>query len=546
MANRLKMAKVNAILTLHRSGHSNRRIAELLQIHRETVARYVARWQAEFQNRPEAPPGCEPAATQNRPEAPPGAEPNEGPFPGGGDASRGLANVAGGTEPNVSRSGRASECEPYRETILAKLEQGLSATRIHQDLREEESFQGSYYSVRRFVARLGQNRPLPFRRIETVAGEEAQVDFGTGAPIVDSEGKRRRPWVLRVVLSHSRKGYSEVVYRQTTDNFIAALENAFVHFGGVPKTLVIDNLKAAVARADWYDPEIHPKLQSFAAHYGTTFLPTKPYTPRHKGKVERGVDYVQENGLKGRTFASLAQQNEHLLDWETRVADTRIHGTTKRQVQRQFEEVERDALLPLPAERFPSFREMRRTVHRDGHVEVDKAYYSTPPEYVGRRLWVRADSRLVRIFNDRWEQIAIHAKAEPGKFRTAAAHIPTKKVSAVERGTDHLLKQVAWLGPNTSQWAQAMIRARGVEGVRVLVGLKSLAGDHDAEAMEHACGAALSHGAYRLRTVRELLKRRTQEVQKQFDFLEEHPIIRPLSDYSLDSLHRFRAERNPR
>ncbi len=449
-----------------------------------------------------------------------------------------------GAESNASRSGPVSECEAYREIILSKLDAGLSAKRIYQDLASEESFTGSYYSVRRFVAKFKQATPLPFRRIETAAGEEAQIDFGTGAPIVDSQGKRRRPWVLRVVLSHSRKGYSESVYRQTTDNFIAVLENAFVHFGGVTKTLVIDNLKAAVARADWYDPELHPKLQSFAAHYGTTFLPTKPYTPRHKGKVENGVNYVQENALKGRTFASLDEQNAHLLDWETHVADTRIHGTTKQQVQRQFEEAERNALLSLPQERFPCFQEGRRSVHRDGHVEVDKAYYSTPPEYVGRRLWVRFDSRLVRIFNDRWEQVAIHAKAEPGKFRTDRKHIPTQKVSAVERGTDHLLKQIAWVGSNTSQWAQAMIQARGVEGVRVLVGLKSLAGNHEAEAMEHACEAALSHGAYRLRTIRELLKRRTHESQGQFDFLEEHPIIRPLSDYSLDSLQQFRKERN--
>ena len=95
------------------------------------------------------------------------------------------------------------------------------------------------------------------------------------------------------------------------------LENAFHYFGGVPKRLVIDNLKAAVARADWYDPEIHPKLQSFAAHYGTAFLPTKPYTPRHKGKVESGVKYVKNNALKGRTFSSLADENQFLLDWES-------------------------------------------------------------------------------------------------------------------------------------------------------------------------------------------------------------------------------------
>jgi hypothetical protein len=272
------------------------------------------------------------------------------------------------------------------------------------------------------------------------------------------------------------------------------------------------------------------------------FLPTKPYTPRHKGKVESGVKYVKRNALKGRVFSSLAEENQFLLDWETRVADTRIHGTTKRQVQKLFEEHEREALLPLPVDRFAFFHESRRAVHRDGYVEVDKAYYSVPPEYVGRRLWVRWDGRLVRVFNDRWQQVAVHARAEPGRFRTAAEHVPKEKFSAVERGTGALLRQIAVIGPQTRQWAEAMIQARGVEGVRVLVGLKALAGKHDTEALEKACEIALSHGAYRLRPIRQLLKREASK-QQQFDFLEAHPIIRPLSDYSLQSLLEFRRER---
>ena len=292
------------------------------------------------------------------------------------------------------------------------------------------------------------------------------------------DGRRRRPWVFRVVLSHSRKAYSEAVWRQTTEAFLQCLENAFHHFGGVPRALVLDNLKAAVAQADWYDPEVHPKLQSFAAHYGTAFLPTKPYTPRHKGKIERGIGYAKNNALKGRVFQSLTEENQFLLGWEETVADTRIHGTTKRQVGRMFQESERGALLPLPADRFPFFHEAYRAVHRDGHLEVDKAYYSAPPEYVARRLWVRWDARLVRIFNDRFEQVAVHAKAEPGRFRTAAAHIPREKVSAVERGTDALLRQIAAIGPHTRQWAEATTQIRGVEAVRVLVGLKALAGKH--------------------------------------------------------------------
>ncbi len=501
MANRLTMAEIDRILTLHTTEHSNREIADLLGIHRETVGKYVARTKA-----------------RNRPNAPTGST-------------------------RAGPSGPASGCEPFREEILAKIEQGFQARRIHQDLAEDHG-EGvpSYYSVRRFVARLKRTTPLPFRRMETGPGEEAQVDFGTGAPVRMADGKVRRSWVFRIVLSYSRKAYSEAVWRQSTESFLTCLENAFHHFGGVPKRLVIDNLKAAVARADWYDPEIHPKLQSFAQHYGTVILPAKPYTPRHKGKVESGVKYVKRNALKGRVFAGLAEENQFLMNWEAQVADQRIHGTTKQQVEKLFAQAERRALLPLPPARFEFFHEAHRAVHQDGHLEVDKAFYSAPPEYVGHRLWVRWDARLVHVFNDRWEQVAVHAKVEPGRFRTAAEHIPKEKVSAVERGTDALLRQAAAIGPHTRQWAEATTQARGVEAVRVLVGLKHLAGKHPSRDMEEACRVALGHGVYRLRTIRQLLKRQGPE-QRQFDFLEEHPIIRPLSDYSLDSLLQFRRER---
>ena len=419
------------------------------------------------------------------------------------------------TQPNAPtgsasppRNGPPSECEPFREQILAKIEQGLEAVRIHQDLVEDHGDSApSYYSVRRFIARLRQKTPLPFRRMETEPGEEAQVDFGTGAAVRTADGKVRRPWIFRIVLSYSRKAYSEAVWRQTSEAFIACLENAFRHFGGVPKRLVIDNLKAAVARGDWYDPEIHPKLQSFARHYGTVFLPTKPYTPRHKGKIESGVKYVKRNALKGRIFPSLAEENQFLLNWETQVADQRIHGTTKQQVEKLFEQAERRDLLPLPAERFPFFHEAHRAVHRDGHLEVDKAYYSAPPEYVGHRLWVRWDSRLVRIFNDRWEQVAVHAKAEPGRFRTAPEHIPQGK--SLGRGTRHRRPAAADRRDRAAHAAMGRSHDAGPgRGGRAGPGgPEEPGGQAPQRALEEACRVALSHGAYRLRTIRQLLQR---------------------------------------
>ena len=413
--------------------------------------------------------------------------------------------------------------------VLAKVGQGLTAQRIYQDLVADSGFAGSYYSVRRFVKKLGKEVELPFRRMECPPGAEAQVDFGAGAPVVDSSG-RRRPHVLRVVLSHSRKAYSEAVFRQRTEDFLACLENAFWDFGGVPRTIIIDNLKAAVKNPDWYDPQLNPRILAFCEHYGTVILPTKPYTPRHKGKVERGVGYVQANALKGRTFASLADENRHLQQWEATVADTRIHGTTRQQVGKVFQEAERAGLLPLPAGRFPFFHEAQRSVHRDGHVEVEKAYYSVPPEYMGRRVWVRWDGRMVRIFNPRMEQIAVHAQQPPGQFSTQNQHISSRKVSAVERGTDWLLRRISLIGEHSERWASAMLLARGIPGLRVLVGLMSLTPRHDSASIERACQIALTHQAFHLRAVRELLKRGGGP-QEEFEFLQEHQIIRDLSSY---------------
>lgn len=554
MANVLKMAIVDAIQRLHALKWSARRIARELGIDRGTVARHLKASHSE-PNAAIPPPGSgdSNAATFAGLPARPGelAEgadstatgciSNPAIAPTGSDAnSEGAVsavvpwNSEGttvATKPG-SAAGRRSECEPYRELILAKLDQGLSAQRIFQDLVSEHGFAHSYYSVKRFVRRQ-QGRQLPMRRLECAAGEEAQVDFGTGAWIVTPEGKRRKTWVFRIVLSHSRKAYSEATYRQTTDDFLRCLENAFRSFGGVTKTVVIDNLRSAVAHPDWFDPELVPKLASFCRHYGIVILPTRPRTPRHKGKIEAGIKYVKNNALKGRMFASLAEENQHLERWEAGVADTRIHGTTRQQVGKVFAEVERPALLQLPLEQFASFHEAQRIVNRDGHVEVAKAYYSVPPEYLSRTVWVRWDARLVRVFNSRFEQIALHVRHEPGRFSTDRSHIAREKINGIERGAAYLLSKVQTIGPRSHEWAQAMINARGIEGTRVLQGLLSLTKKHRSESLEKACETALSYGAYRLRTLRQLLKREAEQpTQQSLSFLDEHPIIRPLDDYA--------------
>jgi transposase len=530
MSNLLKVAMIEVIRSLRRQGLSHRQIASELGVNRETVARYLR--QAADTSKPAiAPPGSEVDEAESKPAiAPPGSDVDEAESkpaiaPPGSAASEQASHGA-------YRRGRRSDCEPWRDVISAKCNRGLSAQRIYQDLVTEHNFNGNYYSVRRFVRRLVPVNQLPFRRLECEPGDEAQVDFGTGARIVDPNGKRRKTHLFRIVLSHSRKAYSEVVYRQTTDEFIRCLENAFRHFGGAPRRLIVDNLRAAVTKADWFDPELNPKVRSFGEHYGAVFLPTRPYTPRHKGKVERSIGYAQSNALKGRLFSSLEQQNRFLLEWELTVADKRIHGTTRRQVGKHFADAERQALLPLPLEPFPSFHEGRRTVHRDGHVEVKRSYYAVPPEYQAREVWVRWDARLVRIFNDRMQSIATHVRKEPGCFSTPPEYIAAEKISGVERGAASLLRRVAIrLGPKSAAWAEAMIQARGIEGMRVLLGLLSLANRHSTWAVEQACETALSYAAFHLRSIRALVKRQGPQ-QEMLPFLSDHPVIRPLTEYS--------------
>lgn len=534
MANVLKMALIESILSLHAQRWSQRRIARELQIDRETVRKYLQQ-RLSGAKPATAPTGSEASKPATFPGSPGPAPKPARNLPTGSSAglageSAALAEAGEVVAAPLALAGPLSSCEPYRELIQAKIEAELSATRIWQDLVAEHGFPGGYDSVRRFVQKLGRTRSLPFRRMECGPGEEAQVDFGTGAPVIAPDGKRRKTNVFRIVLSHSRKAYSEATFTQTTEDFFRCLENAFAHFGGVPKTLVIDNLKAAVAHPDWFDPELTPKVQSFCRHYGTVILPTKPYTPRHKGKVESGVKYVKNNALKAKTFVSLEEENRALTDWERTVADTRIHGTTKRQVKLLFEQ-ERTALSLLPRERFACFHEGKRKVSSDGHVEVAKAYYSAPPEYLGREVWVRWDARLVRLFNHRFEQIAVHTRHEQGRFSTNPQHIAKEKISGLERGAAYLLHKVSVVGPFTRQWSEAVVNARGIEGTRVLQGLLSLTKKHSCETLEKACEIALSHGCWRLRAVRRLLGRKAAK-QEPLPFLEEHPLIRPLADYS--------------
>jgi|NGEPerStandDraft_6_1074524.scaffolds.fasta_scaffold32054_2 transposase len=494
MANILSVQQQQAIVSLAAQGWSIRRIARELKLHRKTVRQYLT--EAKLASK------CTTLSTTGSP-------------------PKCTISTAG-------KTGRKSLCEPFAKLIEGKVEQGLSAQRIYQDLQIEVQFTGSYEAVKRFVRALLQSDPERVWRIEVAPGEEVQVDFGAGIPIVSADGRKQKTWIFRIVLSYSRKAYSEAVFHQDTETFLRCLEKAFAHFGGVSQTVNLDNLKAAVLKFDFADPELNPKLREFARHHGTVILPCLPRTPEHKGKVENSVAYVKGNGLAGRSFDSLAAENQWLAHWEKTVADVRIHGTTKQQVAQLFEE-EKKHLLPLPMSLFPLFQEAPRSVHRDSYVEVAKSYYAVPPEYIGQQVWVRWDQREVRIYNGRWEQIQLHRRLTPGQF---------SKVLGIGGGQGTLqanlaywLRRASELGNDCAQWAQGLVQRRGIEGMRSLMGLAALSDKHSFRSLNAACARAVAKDAWRLRDVRALVD--SCEIQTQLALAEHHPLIRELSEYGI-------------
>ena len=283
-------------------------------------------------------------------------------------------------------------------------------------------------------------------------------------------------------------------------------------------------------KADGCDPELNPKLVSFCRHYGCALLPCRPRTPEHKGKNERGNHYLKSNALRGRTFAGLSEENDFLRHWEATVADVRIHGTTRKQVAAVFAE-EQKALLPLPPDLFPCFQEGQRTVHRDSYVEVDKAYYTVPPEYIGQEVWARWDSREVRIFNQRWEQIRLHAHLPPGQFDQVLGL--GGGTGPLERQVDYWLKRAEELGQPCGQWSRGVLERKGPLGLRSIMGLIGLSDHHSFKTLNDACASALSRGAWRLRDVKALLEQRQREIQTHLNFAQSHPLIRNLAEYGL-------------
>jgi transposase len=288
-------------------------------------------------------------------------------------------------DPKPPPNPTASTSEPYRELIERALSLGRNAMSVWQELVDRHGFTGSYESVKRYARKLrGTQSPEACGIIETAPGEESQVDYGTGPMVRDAQtGKYRRTRLFVLTLGFSRKCVRLLRFHSSARIWAELHEEAFRRLGGTTRVVVPDNLKEGVLKPDIYDPALNPLYRDVLAHYGAVAMPCRVRHPDRKGKVESGVGHAQKTPLKGQRFESLEAAQLYLDRWEERWADTRIHGTTKRQVTAMFAE-EKPSLKPLPLEPFRYYQYGERTVHLDGCVEVEAAYYSAPPGWITR------------------------------------------------------------------------------------------------------------------------------------------------------------------
>jgi transposase len=400
----------------------------------------------------------------------------------------------------------ASSVEPYATVVAELLAQRVEVMTIFDRLHEDHGYRGTYSSVRRYVQRV---HPQPARvtvRVQTGPGEEAQLDFGAAGPFVDpASGRARSAWVFVMTLGYSRHQYAELVFDQTVRTWIACHRQAFAWFGGMPRRLVLDNLKAAVLTAALHDPVLGEAYRRMAQHYGVVVSPTRPRTPEHKGKVESGVHFVKRSFLAGHAYADLRVANEALRRWIVERAGTREHGTTHEAPLALFEAHERAVLLPLPTAPF-ELRETRSVkVHPDCHVVIDGSYYSVPYAQVGVRLDAFVSERVVELFRGT-ELIATHPRAlRKGSWQTRMEHYPAQKAAFLERTPDFCRSLAERIGPATSEVVGQLLADRPLDRLRSVQGILGLAETVGRTRLEAACQRALAFGDPRYRRIKEIL-----------------------------------------
>jgi transposase len=535
MGNVLEKAKQEQVIALGRLGWSLRRIEAATGVRRETAGGYLRsagvalRTPGGWGRKP--PSKAATSVTTGSASSKPAIEVITGFFgPTGADNSKPANEVITDFLPEATVpeqvKRRSGATEAYRELIELELSRGRNAMGIWQDLVDKHGFTSSYQSVQRFVLKLRGAVSAEARVIiETKPGEEAQVDYGTGPMVRDPDScKYRRTRLFVMTLGSSRKSVRLLVFRSSARVWAELHEKAFRRLGGSPRVVVLDNLREGVLSPDFYDAGLNPLYRDVLAHYGVTALPCKVRDPDRKGKVESGVAHAQKTPLKGKKFESLEEAQAYLDHWEENWADKRIHGRTKRQVATMFAE-EKPFLQPLPLEPFRYYQYGERTVHIDGCVEVDAAYYGAPPGWIGRDVNVQWDAMFVRLLDPRTgELLREHLSGKPGAHRIRDADRPRRTPPPLLQ----LLARAHKAGANIGAVCDAIHARQGELGMRRIQGVLQLVKQYGSVAADDACAAALELRVPEYRFVRRYLER---SPQAPLTLRQVDPLIRELSQY---------------
>lgn len=429
------------------------------------------------------------------------------------------ALVVAGSQPGPAEvRGSADErLEPHKGQLKLWLypeggERGLRLTKIHQ-LLERQGVKVPYHSLYRYVrGNLGFGMKATTVRMATSPpGEVAEVDFGRLGLIPGAEpGKKRALHALVVTLTHSRHQYVHVCHTQTLDDLIDGLEDAWEFFGGVPKRVVIDNLRAAVVRADRYEPVFQRTFNDYANHRGFVIDPAVVASPTQKATVERQVSYVRDSFFRGETFMGRDHAQEQATSWCIKVAGQRTHGTTRRQPLVEFERVERAALIPLEKGRFDTPKWADLKVHPDFHVRFGHALYSVPYQHQGRHLrgeqiTLRGDRGLVRIYY-KGKLLKTHPTQTPGSRATDYEDYPPEKSEYAMRDVGRMTFLASKHGAAVKAFMEALLAgefpwARFRQGQMLL----RLADKYGAERVGNACRRALGFDLLNVKRVERMI-----------------------------------------
>jgi transposase len=397
---------------------------------------------------------------------------------------------------------------PHQTTIQAWLDDGLRLTKIYRRLRQQD-LAVSYSTLYRFAqTHCGFGTPTVTVRVaDSPPGEAAEVDFGLLGYWTDpTTGRRRQVHGLLVTLCYSRYAFLYVTLRQDLPALLDGLEAAWAFFGGVVKRLVIDNLKPAVTTADRYAPVVDRVFLEYAQARGFVADPTVVRHPTGKPKVERGIPYAREDFFRGEAFRDLPDMQQRAGVWSRETAGTRLHGTTRRVPRVVFETEERATLSPPPTAPFDRPTWAEATVHPDHHIQFQRALYSVPTRYVGQRVSVRGDRKLVRIYH-RHELIKTHPRQAPGQRSTDYADYPAALTPYALRAPDWCIRRGAELGPAVGQFLTVLL-----DGVfpwarlRQAQQLLRLADRFGAARVNAACARALAFDLVDVRRVQRILQ----------------------------------------